>query len=450
MDDMKPPPHDKQAEMGVLGSCLLNADALGAAREIVSEGDFYILAHQDIFAAICAVADEKGDVDIVLLRRELGQRDKLKSVGGEHYLAELMRLVPTSANVEHYASIVRQDATRRALLALRTAIEGVGEPGADVTDALRRLQDGMDSIQPVGAAVDHVAGHMAEADRLMDAWARGEHPETQTGLASLDEKIDGFLAGTLAIVASEPRDGKTALACNIAVNVARKGKGVLFFSAEMAGEILTMNMLSIISGVEWRQIRRGALSPGDKAAWDEAKATLAKLPLHIDDAPNVWIDRLYRTALSHCRRHDVGLIIADYVQIIRCHVQESRNIQVATVGSELKRLARECHVPLLALSQVTRDEGGRSHLRWAKELEQDADYIMFLARKAQYQWGSKEAEPDVAERRLKIEKNKFGPGGVLRLTFEKPCLRFYDEHCDRTGSSQRTERNAPGLFCACP
>ena len=424
MNDMKPLPSDSQAEMGVIGSMLCSPSVIPIVTERLSASDFYRLAHQSIYEAIATVYEQHKTVDLVLLRHELSRMDKLEQVGGVGYLAEVIDSVPTSANAEYYVSLVCQAAARRALLALNTLIEQAHDPGADLPDLVRQIESGLDSLAVSSAAAPGVAVHVEASKRLVEQWSEGSHPEVQTGIRPLDLRLDGFLPGTLSIIAGEPRDGKTSLSCNIALNVAKRGQGVLFFSAEMPGAMLTLNMASILSGVAWRQIRQGRFDAGSLAKWDAAQADLVTLPLHIDDTAGIDVSKLTETACAHCRREKTSLIVVDYVQILRSSAYEKRNIQVAMVGAELKRLARETNTAVLALSQVTKDDQDRPHLRWAKELEQDADMVMFLARRKEFVWGSERDEPDIAERRVKIEKNRFGPGGTVTLTFNKPCLRF--------------------------
>jgi len=448
MNDRPPQvmPHDEHAERAALGAMMLDAGAADTVRELLTPDDFYVLRHQAVFRA-CVEAYEAGSgADLIIVRRLLEGAGDLEKVGGTGYLTDLMETPTCSANAEYYARAVKAETVKRALLQLTPIVQQAQQPGVDVDALLEQLRGGLEAFGPSGEAIPTIGeAGLKEADALMDAWALGEHVGLPTGLRPLDAALDGLLAGTLIIVGAAPREGKTALACNIALDVTeRQHKPVLFFSAEMPAVWLTLNMLSMRSGVPWRKVRRGAFHPDELAQWQAAKDALRGLPLYVDDTSQISIEQIARRAAWHGKHKDVALVIVDYVQLLGTRSLSERHLQVASLSAALKGVARRNNVPVLALSQITYDKGGLPHLRWAAELEQDADVVILLARKSEYAFGAKDAEPDVAVRRFKVAKNRFGAEASFEMEFDKPRLRFREIDGEREGSDSRTAAGKQG------
>lgn len=346
------------------------------------------------------------------------------------YLGELMEGVPSSANVEYYAEIVYEHSVRRTLVRAGDKLDKKARLDSVDPDELRAtvqhwLEMGrQEDIKPAPKAAEALPG----VTEVIEAWVQGDDVGTKTGIRSLDYRIGALFPGTFAILAGEPRDGKTAFASQVSVNVASRGESVLFFSAEMSREMLTLNMLSILSQVEWAKLRRReGFNQSELTAWGRARKKYQTLPLFIDDTPSISVESLASKAKLTAKREELSLVVVDYVQLCTTERGGKRHERLAEISRRLKSLARELDTPLLALSQITRSEDGRPLLRGSRNLHAEGDYVMLLGRKKKFQWGSKEAEPDVAERSLKLEKNKFGGSYVLGYDFHKPTLTFREK-----------------------
>ncbi len=433
------PPHDLQAEMGVIGSMLLSQEAAYLARERLSEESFYKLAHQDIFGAIQALSDSHNTVDLILLRDELTRQDKLEKVGGVGYLLELMEAVPTSANAEHYIDIVREHAIRRHLIETSAGIQ------KDSYEAPQNVDDLLDRAEQSILAVRHSkeSGTTREIhDVLQDIVARLEllhqHPGQLTGLAcgyyDLDDLTGGFQPGEFIVVAARPSMGKTSFALNVLHNVCVvQRRPAALYSLEMPAEQIVSNFLCIHNRLDTHDFRRGSLS---QRQWDRLEASLDELvglPLYIDDSPSQRVLDLRARARRLHARHQIELIVVDYLQLVTSNrTNENRATEVAEISAGLKALARELKVPVIAVAQLSRrveQEQRRprmSDLRESGAIEQDADVIIMLHRSQEV---TDEAEEGTAvapgnEADLIIAKQRNGPTGVVHLVFQRKYLRF--------------------------
>jgi replicative DNA helicase len=433
------PPHDLQAEMGVIGSMLLSQDASYLARERLSEESFYKLAHQDIFNAIQTLSDAHSTVDLILLRDELTRQEKLEKVGGVGYLLELMEAVPTSANAEHYIEIVREHAVRRHLIETSSQIQKDSyEASQEVDDLLDRAEQSILSVRHQKETGTTKEIH----DVLQDIVARLEqlhqHPGQLTGLASgyydLDDLTGGFQPGEFIVVAARPSMGKTSFALNVLHNVCVvQRRPAALYSLEMPAEQIVSNFLCIHNRLDTHDFRRGSLS---QRQWDRLEASLDELvglPLYIDDSPTQRVLDLRARARRLHARHKIELIVVDYLQLVTSNRStENRATEVAEISAGLKALARELKVPLIAVAQLSRrveQEQRRprmSDLRESGAIEQDADVIVMLHRSQQP--GEEEEEPAAqaagSEADLIIAKQRNGPTGVVRLVFQRKYLRF--------------------------
>ncbi|NLW49390.1 MAG: replicative DNA helicase [Candidatus Brocadiaceae bacterium] len=429
------PPHDLQAEMGVLGSMLLSQDAAYIARERLAEASFYKLAHQDVFRAILALADSHGAVDLILLCDELEREGRLEKAGGRDYLLELMEAVPTSANVEYYVEIVRENAIRRLLIQTAGEIEKRSFVPAEAVDHL--LDEAESQILAVRSQKD--SGQVRNVtDVLQSIVARLEelhqHPGQLTGLASgyydLDDLTGGFQPGEFIVIAARPSMGKTTLTLNILHHVcAVQRRPAALYSLEMPAEQIVSNFLCIHNRIDSHDFRRGTLKDKDWKALEDSLGDLSEMPLFIDDSPSLRILDLRARARRLAHRHRIELIAVDYLQLLSANKgHENRATEVAEISQGLKALARELRVPLIAVAQLSRrveQEQRRprlSDLRESGAIEQDADVVLMLHRPQE----AGEEIDDVAgnEADLIIGKQRNGPIGQARLIFQKRFLRF--------------------------
>lgn len=419
------PPHDPAAEMGVLGSMLLSPEATTIARSALETGDFYSIRHQHIFDAISSLSDQHDAVDTIMLRHELESRGTLPKAGGAAYLLELMEAVPTSANVEYYCDVVKTQAAKRALGELSHIGMAASVPGADRDSLVAKVRQVLDRASTSTSAIPHVWDGVDEVVDHLEAVGRGEQRGLSTGIPGLDHRIPGIPKGSLVFICGRPSSGKTALACNILVHAAvEQGLPSLFFSAEMGGREIRINLLRMMSGVNWLDVVRARLTEAQLKAWGESLERLRDSPLWIDDTPNIKIEELFRRALSHDRRHPLGLIVVDYVQILRTGRQDGkRHLELAWIVSEIKRLARTLDTPVIVLSQVGRPKGEEATLpKGSGAIEEAADVLLQLHGKKGHGWGRD--EPDIAPRLLRVEKFRNGPTPTVGLNFNKPILRF--------------------------
>jgi len=429
------PPHDIQAEMGVLGSMLLSQDAVHLARERLGAESFYKLAHQDIFEGLVRLSDANNAVDIILLRDELAKMGRLERAGGAAYLAELAAAVPTSANVEYYIEIVRQHAIRRHLIETALQIHSrAHENSEDVDDlldqaeslilAVRRQKD----VSQARELNDVLQGVVERLEQLH------QHPGRLTGLATgfydLDDMTGGFQPGEFIVVAARPSIGKTSFALNVLHNVCVvQRRPAALFSLEMPAEQIASNFLCIHNKIDTHDFRRGTLKAKDWGLLESSLDDLVDLPLYIDDSPSLRILDLRARARRLRHRHGIELVVVDYLQLMSANkAHENRATEVAEISQGLKALARELKVPVLAVAQLSRrveQEQRRprlSDLRESGAIEQDADVVLLLHRPQDVS----EDPDDVAANQADIivAKQRNGPTGLVPLVFQKRYLRF--------------------------
>ncbi len=438
MSAARVPPHDVQAEMGVIGSMLLNAEALHLARQRLSEESFYKLAHQDIFSAVLQLADQHNAVDLILLRDELARREKLEKVGGQAYLLELMESVPTSANAEHYVEIVREHAIRRHLIETATRIQKTSyENSANVEELLDeaeshilavRHQRDSDRVREVNEVLQNIVERLEVLH---------QNPGQLTGVSSgyydLDDLTGGFQPGQFIVIAARPSMGKTSFALNVLHNVcAVQRRPAALYSLEMPAEQIVSNFLCIHNTLDTHDFRRGTLDRRQWSRLEESLDDLVGLPLFVTDAPTIRIMDLRAMARRLVHRHEVELIVVDYMQLLQANRDhQNRATEVAEISAGLKALARELEVPLIAIAQLNRrveQEQRRprmSDLRESGAIEQDADVILLLHRP--FMPGEEDDEMEEvpgSKADLIVAKQRNGPTDVVRLVFRRRYLRF--------------------------
>ena len=429
------PPQSLDAEQSVLGGILLDNGALDRVIELIGPDDFYREAHRKIYRAMVSLSERSEPADLITLSETLRSRGELEVVGGAGYLAELTERVPTAANVGHHARIVREKAILRSLITAATEIATRGfESPDDVSDVLDRAEQlilGISDrqVKPAFVRIDDL---LTDTIRTIERLFEQKEAVTgvSTGFADLDAMTAGLQPSDLIIIAGRPSMGKTAFCLNIAANAAMKDVGVAVFSLEMAKEQLAMRMLCSEARVDLARVRTGHLTDREFPKLAMAAGRLADAPIYIDDTPALSVLELRAKArrLKRDPASKLGLVVVDYLQLMRSHEgKDSREQEISEISRSLKALAKELHVPVIALSQLNRQVESRSppvprlaDLRESGAIEQDADVIAFIYREEAYVEDTD--KKGVAE--IIVAKQRNGPVGKCELTFLREFTRF--------------------------
>src|SRR3972149_5740686 len=408
----KVPPQNLEAESSVLGGILLDNEAINRVLELLTPEDFYRETHRKIFRAMIGLSDRNEPVDLITLSDFLKARGELEAVGGTAYLASLADLVPTAANIGHYARIVREKAVLRHLISAATEIAGRGfEEQGNVDEFLDTAEKIIFDISEKKIKSSFVMVGDIIKDSIKTVERLYERKEMVTGVPTgfkdLDELTAGLQPSELIIIAGRPSMGKTAFALNIATNAAlNAGIGVALFSLEMAKEQLVLRMLCSEARVDNSKGRAGYLGERDFPKLVMAAGKLAEAPIYIDDTPAISVLELRAKArrLVRDRSKKIGLIIVDYLQLMRgMGTASNREQEISEISRSLKALAKEWGVPVIALSQLNRRVEARSDrrpmmsdLRESGAIEQDSDVIIFIYRDEVYN-KSDESKKGLAE-----------------------------------------------------
>jgi len=453
-DQLRRMPWSPEAEQAVLGAMLLDQDAALKAVQALDDASFYRESHRRIFRAMAQVIDRSDALDPLVLRDELERRGDLEAAGGMEYLAELLDTVPTAANVEFHARIVREKALLRRLIEVGTQMVQSGYEGRQDIGTL--LDEAEQKVFEVSNArgtqeVVRIKELMWLAMERIEARDRGDESVrgVPSGFADLDGKTNGFQRSDLIIVAARPSMGKTSFCLNIAANAALESKvPVAIFSLEMSKDQLVERLLSAEAFVDLHRLRSGGLRPEDYPKLSRAAGLLGTAPIWIDDSPALTLLELRSKARRLKAEHDIGLIVVDYLQLIRGTGRaESRQEEISYISRSLKALARELQTPVIALSQLSRapeQRGGDrrpmlSDLRDSGAIEQDADLVLFIYRPEMYAAILEKEDTEEGMAELHLAKHRNGPTGTLKLAFLKQYTRF-DSFTERTA----TERTADG------
>lgn len=442
------PPQNIEAEQAVLGAIFLNTDALADAMEYVEADDFYRRAHQTLFQAMVDLNNDGEAIDVLTVQNYLTTNNQLDDVGGVAYIAELATSVPTAANAGYYAKIVEEKSMLRRLISTATNIITQANNGDDDVPSLldsaeRQIMDVSERRNRSGfrEIKDVLNETLSDIDRL------SQQSEDITGLPTGYREFDKMTAGlqpdNLIILAARPAVGKTAFALNIAQNVATStDTSVAIFSLEMSAESLVNRMLCAEGSINANHLRTGQLDEGEWQNLIVAMGALSNTSIFIDDTPGIKMAEIR----AKCRRlakekGNLGLVVIDYLQLIEGSNKESRQQEVSEISRQLKKLAKELSVPILALSQLSRGVEQRqdkrpvlSDIRESGSIEQDADIVAFLYRDDYYERGESKSEEDgddqdslnqdVGEVELIIEKNRAGARGTVKLLFIKSYNKF--------------------------
>jgi replicative DNA helicase len=432
-------PHNLEAEKSVLGAILIHNEAFNHAAELIDARDFFRDAHRRIFDKMVALSERNDAIDLVTLKDELQRSGELDEVGGPAYIASLADGVPRSANVEHYARIVKEKATLRNLIhsANRILAEAYqAEEDADVIlDGAEKaiFEIAEDKIREGFVPLrDLVQSSFATIEKLQQH--KGLVTGVPTGFVDLDEMTSGLQPSDLVLVAARPSMGKTSLVLNIAQHIGTQTEMTVgFFSLEMSKEQLFMRMLTSEARIDAHRFRSGYLNEKDYGRLSHALGTLAEARVFIDDTASIGVLEMRAKARRLQAEHGLHLLIVDYIQLMQGRGRfENRQAELASISRSLKGLAKELRVPIVALSQLSRAPETRSDhrpqlsdLRESGALEQDADLVMFIFREEQYRDAdgqpNQEAE-GTAE--IIVGKQRNGPTGTVKLAFIKEHTRF--------------------------
>ncbi len=436
-DASKIPPQNTEAEASLLGAILIDSDAIVKIADSINANDFYDEKHQRIFEATKQLYERHSPIDVLTLTDHLKAAGLIDMVGGASYLTELTNYVPTAAHVEQYAEIVAQKALRRRLIKASQNTVGLGfDESKNLQELIEEAEANLFEISQVHVSQDVVSLETILSDsfdRLDELHKdKGKIRGVPTGFKDLDNILAGLQRSDLFILAARPSMGKTALALNLAHNVATKaGVPVLMFSLEMSKEQLVDRMLAAESGVDAWALRTGNLSDSDFEKIGQAMGTLSEAQIYIDDSPGITVSDLRTKARREAHQHELGLVIVDYLQLMsggsRFGGESNRVQEISEISRGLKGIARELNVPVLALSQLSRSVESRnpqipqlSDLRESGSIEQDADVVAFIYREEYY-------KPDTERKNITdilIKKHRNGPTGNVELYFEKEKQRF--------------------------
>ena len=446
MEELYPnlvPPQNLEAEEAVLGSILLEQDSIISVMEFLVPDDFYRVAHQLIFAAMIELNQNSEAIDPITVSEKLRQKNQIDNVGGEAGIIELLDKVPTAANVEFYTQIVLEKSTRRKLIKTSTNIvKNAYQEDETIANVLDTAERDILSV----SEGRNKAGFIPIRDVLHDAYEsleersknNGEVTGIATGYIGLDRMTSGLHADELIILAARPSVGKTAFVLNIAKNVAvNLNETVAIFSLEMGAESLVERIICSHASINAGHLKTGKLTDEEYTQYFVATGVLAEAPIYIDDTPGIRVSEIR----AKCRRlkqerNNLGLVVIDYLQLIEGNGKESRQQEVSEISRNLKKLAKELKVPVIALSQLSRGVEQRqdkrpimSDIRESGSIEQDADIVAFLYRVDYYRQEPDEngqvpeVEPNSTIEVI-IEKNRSGPRGTVELNFMKEFNKF--------------------------
>jgi replicative DNA helicase len=430
----KVPPHNNEAEIATLGAVLLDPDAIGRVLSFLRPDDFYRTANARIFSSVIALWERSEAVDLITLTDALKASGDLELVGGPAYISTLTSSVPTSANVEYYANIVRETSIRRQLLkAAHQMIAEAMEAGSTsrevVEEAERRIFEISEGQQTSGykQAREIVKQTVEAIEKLYRT--REDYTGIPSGFPALDKMLSGFQDSEFIIIGARPSVGKTALALTMAGNIAIHRKiPTGFFSLEMSDMAIMQRLIASEARIGSQKIRTGMLRPADFKNLTDAAGAIYEAPLWISDTPGMRLLDLRAQARRMKSQLGIRIIFVDYISLINNeHADLPRHEQIAEISRSLKALARELAIPVVALSQVTRDSEGKrptlANIRESGSIEQDADVVMFLHRNRGEQAEDQDHANNV-ETELIVAKQRNGPVGTVRIAFVPRFTRF--------------------------
>ena len=431
-------PNNAEAEASLLGALLIDSDAIVKVSDILSPDDFYDDRHKQIFASAVDLYSKRTSIDVLTLTNNLKEKGLLDSIGGSSYLTELTNFVPTASHALEYAKIIEAKAIRRRII---KASQEISELGHKETENVQELIEAAEtklfevSNNQIKQDIVSLENILDESFERLDELHKdkGTIRGIPTGFKDLDNILAGLQRSDLIVLAARPSMGKTALALNIAHNVALKSnQSVLLFSLEMSKEQLVDRLLAAESGVNAWNLRTGNMSDSDFEKIGQAMGTLSEAEIYIDDSPGITISDLRTKARREAHKRPLGLLIVDYLQLMsggsRFSSDSGNRVQeISEISRGLKGVARELNVPLIALSQLSRSVESRSpqipqlaDLRESGSIEQDSDVVAFIYREDYY-------NPETDRKNITdilVKKHRNGPTGSIELFFDRDKQRF--------------------------
>ena len=437
-EDFRIPPHDLVAEQSVLGAVFIAPDTIISLADELVPDDFYKPANKIVFKTMLSLFKKGEPIDATTMVSALTNQGEIKEIGGLNYVVELVNSTPTSKNVEHYAKLVKEKSTLRRVIAdLSDSLSSAYQGDVSISDIISKTEKSMLDIsnQNTDTGFRNVADildthmQMVETRSQTDGFVTG----LSTGFVGLDKITTGLHEGNLIILAARPAMGKTALALNIAKYVAAKeGKPAVIFSLEMGAEELIERMLASEGMVPAYHLKTGNLSTDEWKRLVQAQSNLYNAPIFVNDMAGIRISEIRSNARKLTQEMGgLGIIIIDYLQLITGSKGENRQQIVSEISRELKILAKDLKVPVIALSQLSRAVEQRqekrpmlSDLRESGSIEQDADIVAFLYREAYYQKEQADSQEANNVTELILEKNRHGSLGTVKLYFHKEYTKF--------------------------
>lgn len=430
-------PHSVEAEEAVLGSLLIDSEAIFRVSQFLTAEDFYIVKNRWIYETCLTLHERREPIDFVTVTEELEKRDQLAEIGGHAYVSHLINVVPTAIHVEGYGRIVERSAARRKLLEAASSIAQYAyDEAADIDETIDKSEQALFAVSqrrqnrdlsPIG---DVIRSYYDRIEYLYEH--RGQPLGIPTGYIDLDKLLGGLQRSDLIVVAARPGVGKTSLMLSMALNAARKfHQRVAVFSLEMSNEQLVQRMISAETGIDSQRLRLGELREEEWPLFIEASSALSDTLLYLDDTPSLSAMQLRTKARRLYAEHGLDLIIIDYLQLMTGDAHSQNRVQeISYLSRALKGLARELHVPVLAASQLSRAVEQRSgekrpllsDLRDSGSIEQDADIVMFIYREEMYDKDT--PRKNIAE--IIIAKHRNGPTGTVELYFRDHLAQFVD------------------------
>ena len=437
-DDFKIPPHDLVAEQSVLGAVFIAPDTIISLADELVPDDFYKPANKIVFKTMLSLLEKSEPIDATTMVSALTNQGDISKIGGITYIVELVNSTPTSKNVEHYAKLVKEKATLRKVIAdLSDSLASAYQGDVSIDDIIAKTEKSMLDIsnQNTGTGFRNVADILDTHMQMVETRSQTDGVVTglSTGFVGLDKITTGLHEDNLIILAARPAMGKTALALNIAQYIAvKEKKPVAIFSLEMGAESLIERMLASEGMVEGYHLKTGNLSVEEWSRLVHAQGNLYDAPIFVDDTAGIRISEIRSKARKLAQEMGgLGVIIIDYLQLITGSKGENRQQVVSEISRELKILAKDLKVPVIALSQLSRAVEQRqdkhpmlADLRESGSIEQDADIVAFLYRDAYYQKEQADSQEANNVTELILEKNRHGSLGTVKLYFHKEYTKF--------------------------